>query len=126
MAVINQLTNKASVTYEGGPVTSNSVDTLLLLPPTLQKAVDKLTASIGDTLTYTVTVTNPGLTELAQLPFTDVLPEGSTYIVDSFTENGAPAVPTVAGNTLTYTIAALEAGSAVVLAFQALVTGGEA
>ena len=51
MALINKLDNTASVTYGGNPINSNAVSTVLLLAPTLLKAVDKLTASIGDTLT---------------------------------------------------------------------------
>ena len=51
MALINKVDNTASVTYGGSPVNSNSVSTVLLLAPTIVKAVDKLTASIGDTLT---------------------------------------------------------------------------
>ena len=67
MALINKLDNTASVTYGGNPINSNAVSTVLLLAPTLLKAVDKLTASIGDTLTYTVTVTNVGLNALTNL-----------------------------------------------------------
>lgn len=68
MAIINKLDNTASVTYGGNPINSNSVSTVLLLQPTLLKAVDKLTASIGDTLTYTITVTNVSLNALTNLP----------------------------------------------------------
>ena len=104
MALINKLDNTASVTYGGNPINSNTVSTVLLLAPTLLKAVDKLTASIGDTLTYTVTVTNVGLNALTNLPFTDTIPAGATFVAGSFTVNGAAATPTVTSNTLTYTI----------------------
>lgn len=123
MAVINQLQNTASVTYGGNPVNSNTVTTLLLLPPTILKAVDKLTASIGDTLTYTVTITNVSLSALTNLPFSDSLPAGGTYVTDSFKVNGAAATPTLNANTLTYTIPNIAAGGTAVLTFQVKVVG---
>lgn len=54
MALINKLDNTASVTYNGNSINSNTVTTPLLLAPTILKAVDKLTASVGDTLTFTI------------------------------------------------------------------------
>ena len=93
MAIINKLDNTASVTYGGNPINSNSVSTVLLLQPTLLKAVDKLTASIGDTLTYTITVTNVSLNALTNLPFTDTIPTGATFVTESFTVNGTAATP---------------------------------
>lgn len=54
MAIINKLENISSISYGGNTISSNAVSTVLLLPPTILKAVDKLTASIGDTLTYTI------------------------------------------------------------------------
>lgn len=124
MALINKLDNTASVTYNGSPVSSNTVSTLLLLAPTLLKTVDKLTASIRDTLTYTVTVTNLGLSPLANLPFTDILPAGSAYVTDSFKVNGTSATPTITGNTLTYTIPTVAALGTATVQFQATVVGG--
>lgn len=124
MAIINQLQNTASVTYGGSPVNSNTVSTLLLLAPTLLKSVDKLTANIGDTLTYTVVVTNLGLSALTNLPFTDVLPAGSTYVADSFKVNNTAATPTVTNNTLTYTIPNIAAAGTATVTFQVTVVGG--
>ncbi|WP_434688211.1 DUF11 domain-containing protein [Hungatella sp. SB206] len=81
MAIINKLDNTASVTYGGSPINSNTVSTVLLIAPTVVKAVDKLTASIGETLTYTVTITNLGLSALTNLPFSDTIPAGATYVL---------------------------------------------
>lgn len=124
MALINKLDNTASVTYGGSPVNSNTVSTVLLLAPTVLKAVDKLTASIGDTLTYTVTITNVGLSQLTNLPFTDVLPNGSTFVTGSFTVNGSAATPTLTTNTLTYTIPSIAALGTASVQFQVKVVGG--
>lgn len=124
MALINKLDNIASVTYGGNPINSNTVSTVLLLAPTLLKAVDKLTASIGDTLTYTVTVTNVGLNPLTNLPFTDNVPAGTTFVTGSFTVNGTAATPTITNNTLTYTIPSIASLGTASLQFQAKVIGG--
>lgn len=124
MAIINKLDNTASVQYNGATITSNTVETLLLVAPTLLKSVDKLTANIGDTLTYTVTITNIGLSPLTNLPFTDILPQGSLYIANSFTVNGTAATPTLTNNTLTYTVPSIAALGTATLQFQAKVVGG--
>jgi uncharacterized repeat protein (TIGR01451 family) len=124
MAIINRLDNTASVVYNGTTVTSNTASTLLLLAPTVSKTVDKLSANVGDTLTYTVTVTNVSLSSITNLPFTDALPQGSAYVGGSFAVNGTSATPTVTDNTLTYTIPSIPAAGAAVLTFQVRVTGG--
>lgn len=124
MAIINKLDNTASVTYGGNPINSNSVSTVLLLQPTLLKAVDKLTASIGDTLTYTITVTNVSLNALTNLPFTDTIPTGATFVTESFTVNGTAATPTVTNNTLTYTIPTIASLGTASVQFQVKVVGG--
>lgn len=124
MALINKIDNTASVTYGGSPINSNSVSTVLLLAPTLLKAVDKLTASIGDTLTYTITITNVGLNPITNLPFTDVIPTGASYVTDSFTVNGTEATPTLTNNTLTYTIPNIASLGTASLQFQVKVIGG--
>ena len=100
------------------------LSTAMLLAPTLLKAVDKLTASIGDTLTYTVTVTNVGLNALTNLPFTDTIPAGATFVAGSFTVNGAAATPTVTSNTLTYTIPNIASLGTASIQFQVKVVGG--
>ena len=124
MALINKIDNTASVTYGGNPINSNSVSTVLLLAPTLLKSVDKLTANIGDTLTYTVTVTNVGLNALTNLPFTDVVPAGATFVTGSFNVNGTAATPTVTNNTLTYTIPSIASLGTANIQFQVKVVGG--
>lgn len=124
MAIINRLDNTASVVYNGTTITSNTASTLLLLAPTVSKTVDKLSANIGDTLTYTVTVTNLSLSSVTSLPFTDALPQGSQYVSGSFAVNGSAVTPTVTDNTLTYTIPSIPAAGTAVLTFQVQVTGG--
>lgn len=124
MAIINKLDNQASLTYGGNTINSNTVSTLLLLAPTLVKSVDKLTANIGDTLTYTLTVTNLSLSALTNLPLSDTIPAGASYLADSFKVNGTAATPTVTNSTLTYTIPSIPASGTALVTFQVSVKGG--
>lgn len=124
MAIINSISNTASVLYNSVPIASLPVITNLLLPPTILKTVSSPLASIGDVLTYTVAVANLGLTAMSSLPFTDVLPEGVTYVDGSFTLNGGTVTPTLTGQTLTYTIASIAALGTATITFQATVVGG--
>lgn len=125
MALINQVDNTASVVYDGATIDSNTVSTLLLLPPTIVKVVDKLTASIGDVLTYTITITNVSLSAYTDIPFADIVADGATYVTDSFTVNGTATTPTITGQTLSYTIANLAALGVVNIQFQVTVIGGQ-
>ena len=124
MAIINKLDNLASITYGGNTMNSNTVSTLLLLAPTILKAVDKPAASIGDTLTYTITISNLALSALTNLPLTDTIADGAVYQPDSFRVNGTAATPTITNNTLTYTIPTIPAVGTAVITFQVLVKGG--
>ncbi len=124
LAIINTLSNTASITYGGNTITSTPAVTALLLAPTIVKLVDKATASIGDTLTYTVTVTNLATTAITSLPFSDTVPAGATYVSGSFKVNGTAATPTVTGSTLTYTIPTVPALGTAIVVFQATVVGG--
>lgn len=124
MALINKLDNTATITYGGNPINSNTVSTLLLLAPTIVKTVDKLTASIGETLTYTVTITNLALSAIPNLPFSDIIPTGGTYVTASFTLNGSAATPTLTGSTLTFTIPAIPSLGTAILQFQVKIVGG--
>lgn len=125
MAIINSVSNVASVLFDGVPIVSLPAVTDLLLVPTILKTVDKPLASIGEVLTYTVTIVNLGLTAMTNLPFTDVLPAGVTYVDGSFKLNGGTVIPTLTGSTLTYTIASIAALGTATIQFQATVVGGE-
>lgn len=124
MAIINKISNTSSISYGGNTIASNTVITALLLPPTILKAVDKLTANIGDLLTYTITISNLSLNSINSLPFTDVIDPGATYVPSSFKVNGAGATPTIANNTLSYTIPTIASLGSVVIVFQVTIVGG--
>jgi uncharacterized repeat protein (TIGR01451 family) len=60
------------------------------------KRVDKLTASVGDTLTYTIRVTNSGSLAGKNVIVTDSIPANTTYIANS-TRVGGKLVADVGG-----------------------------
>lgn len=125
MAIINKIDNFATITYDGIPINSNTVETLLLVAPTILKAVDKLTANVGDTLTYTITITNLALTTLTNLPFSDTVPSGSNYVDGSFKVNGSTVTPQINNNILTYTIPSVPISGVTTIEFEVTIVGGE-
>ena len=59
---------------------------------TMAKAVDKNFADIGDTLTYTVSFTSTGNTNANNIIFTDAIPTGTTFVLNSLTIDGTTQV----------------------------------
>ena len=74
--------------YQPGVVT---IATDLYAPRiTASKTVDAATASLGDTLTYTVDVQNTGADGATGTTFTDLIPAGAEFVPGSIELNGAP------------------------------------
>ena len=72
-------------------VTSNTTFTTINTATILSsKQVDKAFSHIGDTLTYTVTLTNNGNSSAQNVIFTDTMPSGTTFIANTFSINGVP------------------------------------
>lgn len=93
------LYNAASVSYQyisnpsSAPVTasavSNAVQTIINVGKlTVVKAVDKAYATVGDTITYTVDITNSGTVNASAVNFRDVIKAGLTFVAGSVTING--------------------------------------
>lgn len=125
MALINSIDNFASIVYDGDTINSNQVSTILLLPPTIVKSVDKLISNIGDTLTYTIVITNVALSAITDLPFSDTIPAGAEYTESSFKLNGTTVTPTIADDTLNYTIPSIGILGVATITFQVDIVGGE-
>ncbi len=99
----NPILNSGTTTYQYIPVpnqpavsgtdTTNIVSTQVNnATVTMTKAVDKNFADIGDTLTYTVSFTGTGNTNANNVIFTDVIPTGTTFVVNSLTIDGTTQV----------------------------------
>ncbi|HDR7795235.1 TPA: DUF11 domain-containing protein [Bacillus luti] len=129
--VQNPIANSATASYTfiadpnapsvSRTATSNSVFTTINTATILSsKQVDKAFSHIGDTLTYTVNLTNNGNSSAQNVIFTDTVPSGTTFIANTFSINGIPqsgANPTNGVN-----IGPITAGSTVNVSFQVNVT----
>ncbi|PHF55864.1 cell surface protein [Bacillus toyonensis] len=93
------LTNNALVNYEytvnpnqspavGSTITNTTVTPIIDATLSINKTVNSTFATIGDTLTFTSTITNSGNTTANNVIFTDLIPNGTTFIPNSFTING--------------------------------------
>ena len=77
-------------------------------------------ASAGDTLTYTLNLTNTSNQEIHDLKVIDVLPGGFSYIVGSTLIDGTPASdPNIAAGVLTWDIGILAQDASVTISYQA-------
>ncbi|MDA1853814.1 hypothetical protein PDJ89_14995 [Bacillus cereus] len=96
-----KIENTASVTYTSQPNPNEPPITTTETTPTVtipvrtanlnpQKTVDREFASIGDTLTYTITLQNTGNIPATNVIITDSIPTGTTFILGSVTVNGIP------------------------------------
>lgn len=71
---------------------SNPVDvTIEQTGVNVVKSVDKAFAEVGETLTYTVEVTNTGTVSADNSVLTDIVPNGTTFIPGTVTINGFPS-----------------------------------
>ncbi|UOY92232.1 cell surface protein [Ectobacillus sp. JY-23] len=73
------------------PFTSNSVTTQIIEAiVTGQKVVSSTFAKLNDTLIYETILTNTGNVVANNLVFTDLIPQGTTFVGDSVSINGVP------------------------------------
>ena len=95
----NPITNQSSTTFQytydpSKPivmqmVASNTVQTTINNATiTATKSTDKQFANVNDIITYTTTLTNSGNTLASNVVFTDVIPNGASFIPNSVTVNG--------------------------------------
>ena len=95
---VNPISNIARIAYTLSPIqpllssrtiTSNPAVTQISDANVLSlKAVNAQQATTGDILTYTITLENTGNIPASNLIFSDTLPEGTTFVDNSFTLNG--------------------------------------
>jgi len=99
------ISNTASVTSTEitSPTGSNTVTNTLQVQPTVVKTVSAADAGPGDTITYTVQVSNPGAAFTANL--TDPIPAGASYA-----GNCSPACGFAAG-TVSWSAVTIQPGS---------------
>ncbi|XBB56166.1 cell surface protein, partial [Bacillus sp. SW7] len=129
--VQNPIANSATASYTfiadpnapivSRTVTSNTVFTTINTATILSlKQVDKSFSRIGDTLTYTVALTNNGNSSAQNVIFTDTIPSGTAFIADTFSINGIPQSGANPVNGVN--IGSITAGTTVTVSFQVTVT----
>ncbi|MEG2983643.1 MAG: hypothetical protein RR835_03005 [Peptostreptococcaceae bacterium] len=101
--------------------TSNTVTTIInSYSATLTKSVDKMYATIGDTLNYEVIANNTGTLPLMDVNFKDIVPNGATFVSGSVVVDGT-SEPSADPN-IGFKINNILPGANVVVMFKATVT----
>ena len=112
------ITNQATVdSDQTAPVDSNEVTNQLRVLPSVNKSVSDFDAVVGDTLTYTISVNNPGPAFTADV--TDQIPAGATF---SGTGTCSPAC-TFGSGTVTWASQSIPPGGPTTFSFDVTVTG---
>lgn len=94
---------------------TNTITNYVKIPHLVfSKEVDKSKAVVGDTITYTIKVKNDGSNNSGQFIITDVIPEGSTFVVGS-SKDGVFDKDT---NTIVWTVDSLAEGEEKAVTFQ--------
>ncbi|UYX54031.1 cell surface protein [Bacillus thuringiensis] len=125
------LTNNALVNYEytvnpnqspavGSTITNTTVTPIIDATLSINKTVNSTFATIGDALTFTSTITNSGNTTANNVIFTDLIPDGTTFIPNSFTVNGTTIPNANPQNGIN--IGNINSNASVVLSFQVNIT----
>jgi len=125
---LNPITNNASLADvdQTEDNTSNNIGSAIInvvgLDISVTKAVSNATPTEGDTVTYTVTVENLSSQNATNVAISDALPGGVTYVAASAA--GPGATYTAGTNTVSWSIAALNASTSIDLTFEATVDAG--
>ncbi|PWW04829.1 putative repeat protein (TIGR01451 family) [Paenibacillus cellulosilyticus] len=96
--ISNQGTGAYSYTLpDGRTFNQSSVSNTVTFPVSapnaaVVKSTPSTSVSIGDTVTYTTTITNTGIASITNVLFTDPIPQGSTFVTNSLTVDGTPRV----------------------------------
>lgn len=88
------LSNSASVGFTSGAFTSTSISNTVVTPVSeaivsIAKSASTLNATVGDTFSYSFTLTNSGNTA-ATVTLTDQVPAGASFVDNSVLVNGTP------------------------------------
>lgn len=121
-----QLVNQADANYsftlpDGVTRTGNQLSNILTIPVsspdvTVAKSTSAIDAVVGDIITYTILITNNGLSPVNNVVMTDPVPAGTSFIAGSVTVDGTPR-PTANPN-VGITVGTIAVGSSATVTFQ--------
>ncbi|MFB0840635.1 DUF7507 domain-containing protein [Paenibacillus oleatilyticus] len=96
-----QISNQASATYtytppDGRTLTGSAVSNIVTFPVSatnvsVAKSTPTTAAAVGDTITYTITVSNGGIEAVSNVLLSDKVPSGAAFVPGSVTINGVPS-----------------------------------
>ena len=114
-----------TVDPNGTPATTSTSTNIVTNPVldamiTMVKSVDQTLVTLGDTITYTTILTNNGNTNATNITFTDLIPNGTTFITDSVTIDGITQIGLNPNTGIT--IGAIAPNSSTSIAFQVTAT----
>ena len=119
------LKNKASFVIPSvGTTNSNEVIATVLQFNVIKKqnsVTTPINVQTGDTVTYTVEITNPTTSAISNISFSDTIPTGMTYITGSFKVNSSVVSPTITGQVLSYNLTSLNASATTTIEFKVTV-----
>ncbi|MFB9328409.1 hypothetical protein ACFFSY_20960 [Paenibacillus aurantiacus] len=124
------LTNQASATFSftlpdgrtlGGSLTSNTVTIPVSAPNVaVVKSTSATDAVVGDTISYSIAVTNSGIENIGSVVLTDAIPAGAAFVPDSVTVDGLPRRGAIPSNGVS--LGTIAPGGTVTVAFNTTVT----
>ena len=113
------IVNTANVNWNGATLTASAqVRVQPVIDLSITKTVTPANPTVGDTVTYTITVTNAGPSSASDVTMSDPLPAGLTY-VSSTTSRGATGF---AAQTVTANIGLLSQGGSATVTVKAVTT----
>lgn len=124
-----QLVNQATANYtfllpDGRTLTGSSPSNVVVIPVSspdvsVVKTTPAIDAVSGDIITYTLTVTNNGISPVNNVVLVDPIPVGTSFVAGSVTINGTPSPLDNPG--VGIPLGTIAAGATVVVTFQVLV-----
>lgn len=124
--LVNQGAGAVTFTLPNGrTINRSSVSNIVTIPVSspnvaVVKSTTSTALSVGDTITYTTTMTNNGIAAVSNVLFTDPIPAGSAFVTGSLTINGT--VKPGANPSTGIIIGSIAPGGVVTVSFNALVT----
>ena len=115
------VTNKATASVDGVASNEDQASVYIEADLSLEVTISDTTPTVGDTVTFTIKVSNAGPSAATTVEVTDIVPAGYTYVASSIAGGDSQNDSSPAGTGLTWTINSIAKGVDVLLTFDAVV-----